>query len=164
MMTDQTKPAKPRKRIWLRVLFGLSLALNLLVVGLVAGAVMRFGATGGAYPASRSIAALMLRELPHEDRRALRQRSGDTSAEIRLRQQANVEALAQALRAVPFDPEALDTLLQGLGAERATFVRAVQDSWLERVSRMSDRGRQAYADRLEQAMTHRSRRRNWWRN
>ena len=44
-MTTET-PAKPGMKRWLRVVLVLSLAMNFVVIGLVAGAALHFGRSG----------------------------------------------------------------------------------------------------------------------
>ena len=54
-MTETLEPPKPRTPKWVRVLLALSLALNLLIIGLVGGAMVRFGGSDGMRPPPRSI-------------------------------------------------------------------------------------------------------------
>lgn len=148
-MSEETKP---RMSLWLRLLLFGSLALNLLVVGLVAGAMVRFGKPGVDRP-PRSVGTMLYRELPREDRRALWRESSRSGGDVKERRRAEGMAVTAALRQVPFDPDALSTVLTAQAAEREQFHRAVQDRWLARVTGMSDAERAGYADRLEHAMT-----------
>lgn len=149
-MSDENKP--PKTRLWVRVLLGTSLALNLLVLGLVAGAMFRFGGPDGMRSPPRSIGAAMYRELPREDRRALR--SGKSSTQYQRHGRLKVEAAAvdTVLRATPFDPVAMQALLEDHATARAGFHMSLQRAWLDRVSAMSDTDRHAYADRLKRAL------------
>lgn len=153
MVTDKEQDNAPT-RLWVRVLLGVSLALNLLVLGLVGGAMYRFGGPDGMRPPSRTAGAALFRELPQADRRALWAKSNGTRTDQRARQKADASALASAVRATPFDVTALQALLEQQAARRAGFKASVQQAWLARVDGMTAKDRQAYADRLERALTH----------
>jgi len=143
--------------VWLRVVLGASLALNLLVLGLVGGAMLRYGGPEGVRPPPRSVGAALFRALPGEDRRALREHSSVTMKGMKngphARQMELARALGEALRATPFDLEALAALLDRQAAQRVGVQKSVQQALLERVAAMSAPDRQAYADRLEHAMS-----------
>ncbi len=151
-MSDATGQPKPRIRLWLRVVLGVSLALNLLVLGLVGGAMMRFGGPDGMRPLPRTIGAALFRELPRADRRALSSRSRGSLGDHQTRRSANLMSLGDALRASPFDPEAVGAVLDQHAAARARVQKSVQQAWLAQVSTMSDEARQAYATRLERVL------------
>ncbi|MHA6262515.1 periplasmic heavy metal sensor [Arenibacterium sp. CAU 1754] len=155
---------KPRRRLWMRLLFGGSLALNLLFVGLFVGAAMRFGGPDRK-PPQPSVGAALFREMPREDRRALFS-SMRSHREINGgRRASEAQAVIQALRAQPFDPDALSRVVGQQLNRRSTWLAATQDDWLARVADMSAQDRNAYADRIEQAMSGQSRqKRRWWRN
>ena len=154
-MTDEmiSNNAKPRR--WPKILLGVSLALNLLVLGVVGGAIWRFGGPHDMRSAPRSIGAAMFHELPREDRRALREGSSKGHADRRVRQQAEAKAVDAALRATPFDRAALETVLEGQSSQRAHFQKSVQDAWLDRIAGMSTTERLAYAERLSARLTER---------
>ncbi|MEM8730799.1 MAG: periplasmic heavy metal sensor [Pseudomonadota bacterium] len=131
---------------WLRVVFGLSLAANLLIVGLVVGAVLRFGGPGAERPPLPT-GLSMYRALPPEDRRALR---GHVKKALPPSETRASEAkdLAAALSADPYDEAALIVLLDRHAADRARFQMALRQVWLTHVSDMSPDDRDAYAGRL----------------
>jgi uncharacterized membrane protein len=147
--------AAPR---WMRVLLGASLALNLLVLGLVSGALVRYGGSDGLRPPPRTVGAALFRELPPEDRRALRDRSdgmmmmNGMNMNHHERRVAEAQAVSAAMRATPFDREALAAILEQQAAQRDGFQKSVQQAWIERVANMTEAERQAYAGRLVHAM------------
>ena len=118
-MTQKTpNPApKPMRRtpIWLRVVLLVSLALNLLVVGVVAGHFLRDDPKGRV-PRVDRMQAPMTFALSHEDRRAigkaLRQEYRDNRPS-REEVVAEYQGVIAALRADPFQPE----LVAGAGAD-----------------------------------------------
>jgi hypothetical protein len=151
-MPIKNEQPKSPTRLWLRVLFGLSLALNLLVLGVVGGAIIRFGGYDGMRVSTRSVGAAMYRELPREDRRALWDGSRGLHNVDPARYKADALVIVAAMRAVPFDANALRALLGEHATRRAVVQNAAQDGLLIRLSEMSDGERQAYADRLEEAL------------
>jgi len=142
------KSEQPRTRLWIRVLLIVSLGLNLLVVGLVGGAMLRFG-PDGMRPPLRSVGAAMYRELPRKDRRALWAGSSHAHGDRHARRKADALAVSAAIRATPFDAAALAAVLDEQAERRLGFRQSMQSAWLARVAGMSGAERQAYADRLE---------------
>ena len=153
-MQSNAENIRPRTPMWIRILLGVSLALNLLVLGLVGGAMLRFGGPEGMRPPPRTVGAALFRELPREDRNALLTRSNGTHDDRRARQKADALAVSAAMRATPFDTEALEAILDAQAMHRAGFQKSVQQAWLTRVANMNDAQRFAYADRLEHALKH----------
>lgn len=139
-----------------RIALGVSVALNLLVVGLVAGAVLRDGG-----PRERMVRDLdfgpFTEALSREDRAALRraflQRSPGMQ-DMRQQMRQDFRALLAALRAEPFDPDALRGVLVNQQARMAERVSLGQELMLERLSVMAPQERAAFADRLEQRLRH----------
>lgn len=152
---------KPRRRLWLRILLGVSLALNLLVFGLLAGAAIRFGGPDHK-PPHPSVGAALFREMPREDRRELFQSMrGDRDRE-KARQAQEAKAVLDTLRAIPFDPDALSSVVGRHLNRRSTKLAATQDDWLSRVADMDAEARAAYADRIEHALSGKGKKRKWW--
>ena len=109
MPDPASRPAAPGTKPWLRVVLGLSLMLNLLIVGLVLGAVIRFGGPGERPPPPTGVA--MFRALPSDDRRAMRDHLREALLPPSDRR-SEAEDLAEVLSADPLtvDPETLDQL------------------------------------------------------
>lgn len=143
---EQPKPETPR---WMRILLGLSLALNLLIIGLVGGAMVRFGGPDGMRPSPRSIGAILYRALPGEHRRALRSHSRQTRGAHVKQRRGQIMAVSAAIRAVPFDADAVVVVLDAHRSGLDQAQQSLQQAWLAQVEQMSDADRQAYAERLE---------------
>ncbi|CUI90078.1 periplasmic heavy metal sensor [Cognatishimia activa] len=151
-MSDETPQAKTPMRRSLRVLLFASLAANLIVVGLVAGAVFGKDRQGVKPPRSGDFMGAYTRALPDEDRRAIgksireyHRKSGIGRDQAR----AQFQEMLAMLRATPFDAGAMTERLE-LQAQAAFDRRqAAQVFWLERVEAMSDAERQDYADQIE---------------
>lgn len=148
-MSEETKA---KTRGWVKILLVVSLGLNLLVAGAVAGAVF----SGGRWhpkgpPRLETLGGPLTRALEEDDRRAIgkkiRQayRDGSFSRDRHLEQ---FDGLIADLKATPFDPEAVEARLatmQSLFRERLSLG---QDLLIERLTEMDDDERAAYADRL----------------
>lgn len=160
LKTPEAKPAKPRRLF--RVLFGLSLALNLLVIGAIAGVVSK-GAGGRSGPPSlREISAPYVRAFEHSDkremRRAMRAQLPDRSKAIEANQ-ADYAAFLAVVRAEPFDSARAAQIMQGQLARVARFQELGRALSIERLGAMSTEERAAYADRLQKAIDHTAKRR-----
>lgn len=145
---------KPGNGKGLRIALGVSVALNLLVAGLVAGAVLRDGG-----PRDRMLRDLdfgpFTEALSDSDRDALRRdfvaRSGGFR-EMRAQMRADFDALLRVLRVEPFDVEAVRSLLEGQQARVQERLVLGQDLLLERLAAMSPEARAEFADRLERRL------------
>ena len=147
-----------------RITLAISLALNLLVVGVVAGALLSGGGPG-RYSANdpdsrrgplREIGnAPFVRALEPADRQALLRAlrdDGGTLRENRAELRRRFQALVAALRADPFDADAMQVLFDDQREAASTHQRTGERFILERLSAMSAEQRIAYADRLDAAL------------
>jgi len=153
-MTQETDRNPPRMRPWLRILLGVSLALNLLVLGLALGAAIRFGGPDRGRP-STPLGVLLFHELPRADRRALREEHLGAREDRAAQRRADAAELDAALRAVPFDSARVAAFLVAQAARHRDLDRSMRAAWLRRVAQMTDAERAAYADRLAEAMERR---------
>lgn len=159
--TDPTKPeaapeaqSPPRSTRGIRIALGISLALNLLVVGAVVGAFLRDGG-----PRERIVRDLdfgpFTEALSPTDREALRKdfvarmpALRDTRRAIR----ADFDRLLVVLRTDPFDVEAARDLLQAHRDRMQTRIDLGQDLMLQRLSDMTPAARAEFADRLDRRL------------
>ena len=144
------QPSRPSQR--LRLLLIASLALNLLVLGVVVGSFLNEDRRKGP---DRSIRQLGVgpfeRALTADDLAALgpdlRARRPGLRASSRNLRGSLVEA-TEALRSVPFDPARFEAALQ----QHVSAVAGIQKQGFEilsmHVARMSDAERAAFADRI----------------
>lgn len=152
--------AKPRagRFHWSRVVLALSLALNLAIVGLIAGAFI--GKDRSAPPrayASRDVGfAPFLSALNRDEQRDLGRelrRTAPSRAEARNARQEGFERILEALRADPYDPEMLEAAITSHREDLANRQQIGQDTLVARLHNMSPSVRQAYADRLDRILT-----------
>ena len=160
-MTQDTRTVIPQtvapmRRSW-RILLIASLALNLLVLGIVAGALI--GGPSG-FGKSRGIdleLGPLVRALSREDRQAIREelRGNETVRQSPRRERdAMLAELLVTLRADDFDPAAAAAVLRRQYDRTAALMGAGQGVLLERIAAMSPQDRLAFADRLEAEMGH----------
>lgn len=137
-----------------RIALGLSLAFNLLVVGLVAGAVLRDGG-----PRDRMVRDLdfgpFTEALSPRDRDELRRAYVQRAPDLRGARQemrTDLQAFLAALRAEPFDPAALAQVMENQQGRMARRIELGQDLLLERLAAMDPQARAEFADRLERRL------------
>jgi uncharacterized membrane protein len=161
----QTDPPTTRPRRLFKVVLVLSLALNLLFVGLIAGAAWRHGGDGfhrgHAGGDWRGFAAPYVRALPREDRRALfKDLRGMHPRPDQAARRAPYDLMLTALRADPFDADRVAAILTEQQSRAVDMHGTARDSWLAAVAAMSGPDRAAYADRLEEIIERGPRRRS----
>ena len=157
-MSDPVAPppatAAPRTAGWVKVLLALSLALNLAIVGLAAGAALRDG--GPPMRGDRDFGFGPLGEaLDRDDRKALRKAFLDSFPALKQGRAAlrgDFDTLAAVLRAPDLDPAALDAALAQIASRNAEMLARGRDIIADHLKAMDAAGRAAFADRLEKAM------------
>ncbi|HVG49473.1 MAG TPA: periplasmic heavy metal sensor [Rubellimicrobium sp.] len=136
----------------LRWLLVVSLALNLLVAGLVAGAALRHD---GPRRHMEMGPGPFAQALSPDDRQAIlaeiRDRPGLGPPSREERKQAMTEVLA-ALRSEPFDRMRAEAAMASQSDRVATVQRAIQAAMVERLASMAPEDRAAFADRLEKEL------------
>ncbi len=151
-------PDEPRTRrapMWMRVMLGVSLALNLAVIGIVVGAAARFGGPPPRGPAMMSYAMPYVLALPRADRRAVLNRVRQAEVpggSTRKARRAQYAQMIEMLRLSPFDPDAVRGVLDQQSTAARTVQTLAQEGWLERVTAMSDAERAAYAEEVSKVL------------
>ncbi len=146
-MSDVSTP----KRRWMPILLVVSLALNLLVIGVVLGTVLRVKDGDRAY-GPPGLGAALYHALPKDDRKALRGELSGKRGDGARQRKKDFQEIVEALQTVPFDPETVRALLAQQGAAIADLQDTLHDRWLEQITAMSDEERATYAERLEKVI------------
>lgn len=148
-MSDATqKRSAPR---WMRLALVLSLALNLLVVGAVVGAVSS-GKKGGPRMSDVSFGPYTS-ALDREDRRALRRAIRETIGRSnRAAARENFQTFVTVLRTEPLDITEMTRVFEAQGDLAQARQAAGKAALLEHISKMSPVDRAAFADRLEEVL------------
>jgi uncharacterized membrane protein len=152
---------RPATATWVKVVLALSLAINLAILGVVAGAWIKVSPdrSGGGGPRELSFGPFS-EALTRQDRRALRAAFMERAPEFRAAREATrdeFEALLSALRAAPFDPAALSPVLAAIeqrNIDRLTLGRTLIE---DRIIAMSEADRLAFAARLEDGLQRKGR-------
>lgn len=154
--TLQPAPQSRPSRGW-RLAFGLSLAFNLAVLGVVGGAMLRFDRHGHEMTMVRDLGFGPFTEaLTAEDRDALKQGFFAKAPDFRATRQVMREDFAKtltALRADPFDPAALRAVMDRQHSRNAARYAVGQALIFDHVAAMTPAARMAFADRLEDSLT-----------
>jgi uncharacterized membrane protein len=159
-MTDPTDTPPKAQRRWLLPLLFLSLAANLLVIGVIAGAFLSpDGPRRSSSEDQRAVRGVLgepfFQALPRAERRAMMRdvlANRDQLREGREALRTRVENFLAALRAETFDREEVERLL----AEQRQAASRRQDFGegllLDRLETMTATERAAYADALEERL------------
>ena len=150
--TPPPAPNDPRCPRWVKIVLGLSLAVNLAIAGLVAGAVLR-GKPMGEGRSGMGYAAPYVIALPKEDRRAVFGAiRSDAALPKRDARRAQYARMTEALRADPFDRARVQAILSEQGQAVARIQDAAQTAWLATVAEMSLPERIAYVEKVEKVL------------
>jgi uncharacterized membrane protein len=138
----------------LRLLLVGSLALNLLVIGIIGGAALTGRGPGPLGGYSMTLGPFA-QALDRADRDAIRD---ELRARVDLRppsgrdRQAALRDFQTALRADPFDASAVQAIFEDQRARAGAAMVAGQEALLRRIAAMTPAARAAFADRLEKAL------------
>lgn len=161
-MESDVQPAPKPMRLWVRILLVVSLGLNLLVVGAVAGLVIKGGPWKQGGPPSMAEGGVgpLTRALSKEDRRAIgremRQKGAQSGWDRRAHRQS-MERMVVLLEAQPFDADAFAAELNNTVVGLQGRIVDASGALTKRLSQMSDADRAAYAARVKEAMTRKMR-------
>ena len=153
-------PAPPARHISprvLRIALAVSVALNLAVLGGVAGSFLHKG--GGMDGRGEMVRDLGFgpfgEALAPDDRRVLREWLKGRAPELRSansQRYADLTAVQAALRAQPFDPAALRAAFEAMRGRMENQLALGHQALTEVILAMPDAQRLAFADRLERGM------------
>ncbi|NNE88881.1 MAG: periplasmic heavy metal sensor [Silicimonas sp.] len=153
-MTDTT--TSPKKGKWLMPLLFTSLAVNLLIAGMVVGWSFSDGRKDRTQGPIRGVLGEpFARALPDSARQAIRsdiERERSRISESRAALRERFQAFLAALRSDPFVPEDVVQLLEEQRQVGITRQEFGEELLLRRLNEMSLEERSAYADRLEQLL------------
>lgn len=142
----------PLMRRGLRYLLIASLGVNLLVLGVVVGDHLS-GPMGRRPPSVELSMGPFARALAPQDRREIARALGDRAdlREMRRTERAaDLAQLAAALRAEPFDRDAVAAVMERQRAKVRELETAVEAAMLDRLAAMSTDERMGFADRLQE--------------
>lgn len=148
-------PVQPRRRRT-GLLLGLSLALNLVIIGAIVGLLIFARGHGPERPGAElraagrlPVAAMLPPEARDALRDGLRENGGRNKSADRALYRALSEQLDTALRAEPFDPGRVAALFAERRALRTERAQEVDNVLVEVLAGMSPADRVRFADRME---------------
>ena len=149
-------PARHVSARVLRIALAVSVGLNLSILGAVAGSFWHDGSAGGRGEMVRDLGFGPFGEaLGQDDRRALREWLKARAPELRSansQRYADLAAVQAALRAQPFDPDALRAALGAMRGRMESQLALGHEALTDVILAMPDGERLALADRLERGM------------
>jgi uncharacterized membrane protein len=141
---------------WMQWALGLSLGVNLLVVGVVAGAAYRFdGPHSGPSGTMRNFGTPYIVALEKDRRREVFKQLRQTRTDGPMTREARRALYDEAVLAIREEPFDLDRVIGVLDKQRNASVgvqQAAQAAWLAEIAGMDARARAAYADRLQEVL------------
>ena len=167
-MTDPTPTpqmqAGKRRMPWGKIVLFSSLALNLLIVGLVAGKMLGSGRDRDRNPLLGEIGyGPFVHALPRADKAAMTEalkREAGSFRDNRMEIRRQFEAFLEALRADPFDAALVAKLITDQRSRIGERQALGQKLLLERIESMTASERSEYADALGHMLRRRGGRRN----
>ncbi|PUB12094.1 periplasmic heavy metal sensor [Yoonia sediminilitoris] len=145
-------PAKPGPGWVWRTVLVVSLALNLLVVGVIGGAIVT-GRIGGDAPRSFDLGlGPLARTLEREERRAIGRTLRRDPDVRRMGVRAQLAAMVAALRQDPFDPDQLRAIMAEQSNRLATLQQKAQAALIDQIAAMDPARRLQFADRLQREL------------
>lgn len=159
-MTDNTQ-ARPRTRRGIKIALGLSLGVNLLILGAVGGAMLNgrpdgpirdrvdMARTFGLGPLGNALA--------REDRNQIVARLGQDHAALRAERTALLDAtldFVAVVEAEPFDRQATAAALELQRDQVHGLLERGHAALLDQLELMSPAARAGFADRLRRAISH----------
>lgn len=147
-------PASPKTSVWRKWLLVGSLGLNLLVAGLVAGALLGGGPHGRPSRLDLTVGPLT-RAMAEEDRAALRDQlraQGAFDHRERVAVRADMRAMLGLVRAETFEEEAFREIVLRQLTRLANGQDRVLAVVTSQIASMSPEDRAAFADRLEEQL------------
>ncbi len=152
---NATKAEKPRTARWVKVVLGVSLALNLAVLGLVAGAMTRSPRHGDGGGIARYAMPYVI-ALPREDRREMfktvRAETDQGQIPSRSERRKLYEDMLNAIEAEPFDRETAKAIFTRQTQATLLGQEAAQEAWLKQIESYDVAERRAYAERIREVL------------
>ena len=139
---------KPRN-LW-KILFGISLALNLLIVGALGGAMLRLGK--GPVVKHHASGYLYMRALNFEDKKALREKlfkNKDSRKIGRAKEHSSYSFAVKILRKHPFDRKAFEDLLDAQTKYSKSRPSSARVALVTQIEDMTKEERLIYSQHLD---------------
>lgn len=155
MSLEQNTGQRSGMRRWLKVVLALSLALNLVVIGVSAGTAWRFHGGEHERGGPSVLGRFILSDIGGKEiRRLVKDQTGDRGS-ARERRRAEMEQMIILVQADPLDTAAVKAIVEGHILENNSFMRAVAQAWEQRLEGLSLTERRHLAERMQHGLDHR---------
>ena len=137
------------RNLW-KILFGISLALNLLIVGAFGGAMLRVGK--GPMVKHRASGYLYMRALNFDDKKTLRKelfKNKDSRKIIRAKERSSYSSAVKILKKDPFDRKAFEDLLDEQTRYSKSKPSSARAALVAQIANMTKEERLVYSQRLD---------------
>lgn len=158
----EDRPPQAGASLRLRLVLFASLAVNLLVIGAVAGVMLGYFGPGQGRDVAPTVIDLGLgpyyRALSPDDRKAVRETALANRGAFRGNRASMRRLFAEsqdALRSDPFEPARIQAVLEEQGAIADSGRRLGQEILVQHLATMSPEARRAFADELSRTIRHR---------
>ncbi|WP_054460991.1 hypothetical protein [Phaeobacter sp. 11ANDIMAR09] len=149
MNNPQNTTPRAGMRPWLKVVLALSLAMNLAVIGIGAGAAWRFHEGDHDKAGPPMLGRFIFKDIGgREVRRLVRDHGGETG-NVRSRRRQEMEQIIVLLRAEELDVVAVSTILEAHIIETHGFMHRVAETWQQRLVGLSLKERHRLAERMQ---------------
>ena len=138
-----------QRNLW-KILFGISLAINLLIIGALGGALSRAGK--GPMVKHRTSGFLYMRALNFEDKKVLRKklfRNKDSRKIIRAKEHSSYSSAVKILKKDPFDRKAFENLLDEQTRYSKSELGSARAALVAQIANMTKEERLIYSQRLD---------------
>jgi uncharacterized membrane protein len=138
-----------QRNLW-KILFGISLAINLLIIGALGGALSRAGK--GPMIQHRASGLLYIRALNFEDKKVLRKklfRNKDSRKIIRAKEHSSYSSAVKILKKDPFDRKAFEDLLDEQTRYSKSKPSSARAALVAQIANMTKEERLVYSQRLD---------------
>lgn len=152
-MAETEKRMQRRVPLWVKLLLGLSLALNLAVLGLLGGIATRLQDRG---PGAVNYAIPYVIALPKDERRSIgkqiRQKARAGELPSRKDRMSHYRQMLTLLEAESWNAREAEAILVGQSTDTVALQSAARAAWLETMAGFSPEERLAYAERLRKVV------------
>lgn len=149
MKNEQNRTQGSGMRPWLKVVLALSLAFNLIVVGIGAGAAWRFHGSGHKMEGPPMLSRFIFKDMGgREVHRLVLKQAGETG-NVRNRRRVEMEQTIALIRAETLDVTAVRAIVEAHIVENNDLMRTVAEAWQQRLEGLSLRERSKLADRMQ---------------
>lgn len=145
-MTEQTKSGM---RPWLKLLLAVSLALNLVVIGIVAGSAWRFRDGPGKGQRPPMLMGFVFKDLGRKEVNALMLAQAEDGEHPREQHRREFQQIITLLSEETLDSVAIQTIFDSHVVETQGLLHSVARTWVQRLEGMSFEQRLKLAGRMQ---------------